>query len=137
VRVAPPVDRYSGRVLVDSSIWIEFFRKGSPELARLLDEDEVVLHPWVLGELALGNFRNRAEPLRLLGSLDRVHPPSDAEALQFIEARELYGSGLGWVDVHLLAAAVVHRLKLWTADRTLAGHAARLGVARGLAPGSA
>jgi predicted nucleic acid-binding protein len=122
-------DRYSGRVLVDSSVWIEFFRKGSAELARLLDEDEVVLHPWILGELALGNFKNRAEALRLLGALDMVRPAADAETLHFLETRELYGSGLGWVDVHLLAAAVVHRLRLWTADRHLAAQAVRLGVA--------
>ncbi len=119
-------------MLVDTSVWVEHLRRGLPRLAAALEQDRVETHPFVLGELALGRIRRRAEILPLLDALPSVPEASHDEVLALIEARGLAGSGIGWVDAHLLASTLVARTTLWTLDRRLAAVAARLGIA---APG--
>jgi len=115
-------------ILVDTSVWITHLTKGSPELRRLLDAGAVLTHPLVVGELACGNLKNRAEILALLGRLPAARVAGPDEVLAFIEARKLAGKGLGLVDVHLLASATLSRVPLWTADKRLRDAAAGLGV---------
>ena len=116
-------------VLVDTSVWIAHFRKGSPGLVRLLEEGQVATHPFVIGELACGNLHNRDEILRLLAVLCRSGVAGHEEVLTFIERHRLMGTGLGYIDVHLLAAARVGGLRLWTLDRRLKQAAVQLDIA--------
>jgi predicted nucleic acid-binding protein len=116
-------------VLVDTSVWVEHFRRGLPELARLLDAGLVVCHPFVLGELACGNLKNRREILELLQTLCTCPVASHQEVLSFIEANHLMGQGLGYIDVHLLASAKLSGVPLWTLDRPLRTAASSLNVA--------
>ena len=106
-------------ILVDTSIWIDHLRSGSPTLAALLENDLVRTHNFVIGELACGNLRNRAEVLGLLQSLPQLAPATEDEALFFIEQQCLMGRGIGYIDAHLLAAAVMHGARLWTKDKRL------------------
>jgi len=116
-------------ILADTSVWIEHFRAGQPELAALLEAGTVLMHPFVLGELACGNLGDRAEILELLGRLPFAPVAADAEVLAFIERRGLMGRGIGYVDAHLLAAAALAGdARLWTLDRRLAALAAELGL---------
>ncbi len=115
-------------VLVDTSVWITHLSKGNSELRRLLDAGEVLSHPLVIGELACGNLKNRAEILALLQTLPSARVASGDEVLAFIEARRLAGKGLGHVDVHLLASAALSRAPLWTAHKRLRDAADDLGL---------
>ena len=103
-------------VLVDTSVWIDHLRAGEARLARLLEDGKVAMHPFVVGELACGNLRNRREILSLLSALPRVAPVSDDETLFFIERHRLHGRGLGLVDLHLLASCAVEGVTLWSKD---------------------
>jgi predicted nucleic acid-binding protein len=117
-------------ILVDTSVWVDHFREGDPRLAELLDRSEVLAHPWVTGELALGHLRVRAEILGLLGQLPQATVATATELLAFIESRELYGLGIGYVDVQLLAATMLTEdTRLWTRDRRLHAAAEDLGAA--------
>ena len=116
-------------VLVDTPVWVDHFRVASLPLVRLLKDAKVVVHPFVIGELACGRLSRRHEVLSLLAKLPRVEAVSDAEALAFIDANGLAGSGIGWVDVHLLASARLARASLYTRDKALARAGARLGLA--------
>jgi predicted nucleic acid-binding protein len=116
-------------ILVDTSVWVDHFRRSNERLASLLVDGRVQGHPFVLGELALGHLRRRAEILGLLSELPRARTATDEEALSFIERHALAGSGVGWVDVHLLAAAALSRASLWTLDRRLAAVSSRLSLA--------
>jgi predicted nucleic acid-binding protein len=115
-------------VLVDTSVWIEHLRKGSPALRDLLAEGRVLTHPFVIGELACGHLRNRDEILELVQALPQSKEAEDSEVLLFLEHHELHGSGLGWVDIHLLASALVTRCGLLTLDRRLKGIARELSI---------
>lgn len=108
-------------ILVDTSVWIDYLRNGDAELTTLLDGGRVLMHPFVLGELACGNLLKRDKILKLLGDLPRISVASDAEALFFIEQHELMGRGIGYVDVHLLAAVTLESTttRLWTRDKRL------------------
>jgi predicted nucleic acid-binding protein len=118
-------------ILADTSVWIEHFRRGVPELAALLESGTVLTHPFVLGELACGNLRDRAEVLDLLGRLPFAPMASDPEVLAFIERRDLMGRGIGYVDAHLLAAvALAGDARLWTLDRRLAALAGEMGLGK-------
>ena len=104
-------------------------RAGDAALAGLLLREQVVMHPFVLGELALGSVRNRGELLRLLARLPRVVVARDAEVLALIERAGLFGRGIGYIDAHLLAAArLTPGTLLWTRDRRLAVVADGMGV---------
>jgi predicted nucleic acid-binding protein len=116
-------------VLVDTSVWVDHFRRGLPQLAEQLDAGAVVCHPFVMGELACGNLKNRREILELLGTLCTCPVAGHEEVLHFIESNHLMGLGLGYLDVHLLASARLSGLPLWALDRTLQTAAAHLEVA--------
>lgn len=117
-------------ILVDTSVWIDHLREGIPALAAALEQDTVSTHPLVVGELACGNLRNRAEVFSLLDRLPEAPLASDAEALELIERRLLMGRGIGYIDVHLLASTALSRdASLWTRDRRLASVARELGLA--------
>lgn len=116
-------------ILVDTSVWIDHLRRANGRLADLLDQGAVVGHPFVVGELACGNLRNRPEILGLLQALPRAPLAEHAEALDFVDRWRLAGCGLGWIDVHLLASARLADLKIWSLDKALMSAAGRLGVA--------
>lgn len=117
-------------ILADTSVWIEHLREGVPALAAALERGTVLTHPFIVGELACGNLRNRVELLSLLADLPAALVASDAEALDFIERHALMGRGIGYVDVHLLAStALAGTARLWTRDKRLASVAAELGLA--------
>ena len=117
-------------ILVDTSVWVDHLRDGAPALAAALEQGSVLMHPFVLGELACGNLKNRGEVLRLLGDLPAAPLATDPEALDYIERRALMGRGIGYVDVHLLAsAALAGAARLWTRDKRLAAVAADLKLA--------
>lgn len=114
--------------LVDTSVWVEHLRRGSPRLGALLRDEEVLSHPFVVGELACGNLRNRGEILTLLAALPEARVAEHHEVLHLVESARLFGRGLGWVDAHLLAAALMSRCGLWTLDRPLHRAAVTLGI---------
>lgn len=116
-------------ILVDTSAWVDHLRAGSPRLRRLLEEGEVLCHPHVVGELACGSLGRRAEVLGLLKALPRATVASDEEAHRLVDAHGLHGRGIGWIDVHLLASALLSDAGLWTLDRRLEREARRVGVA--------
>lgn len=117
-------------ILVDTSVWINHLRAGHERLAALLDAGEVLGHPFVLGELALGNLPRRDPTLRALRRLPQPAVASDEEVLNLINRQSLFGRGIGYVDVHLLAAVrLTPDARLWTGDRRLKSVAAELGVA--------
>jgi predicted nucleic acid-binding protein len=118
-------------VLVDTSVWIDHFREPNADLEYLLDEGRVATHPFVIGELACGSLRHRSEILGLLETLPFVPVATQEEVLAFVERQRLHGSGLGWIDVHLLASARLGRQSLWSADRRLRHTAVRLGLVDG------
>ena len=112
---------------MDASIWIGHFRRADPTLSDLLEAGEVLTHPLVVGELACGSLPAREEVLGLLQRLPAAPSASDTEALHFIERHRLMGRGIGYIDVHLLAAAALAEgARLWTADARLAAAASRL-----------
>ena len=115
-------------MLVDTSVWVNHFRAPNLDLEYLLDEGQVATHPFVIGELACGSLKRRAEVLRLIEALPFVPVVTHDEVLAFIERQRLHGSGLGWIDVHLLASARLGRHSLWSADRRLRETAVRLGL---------
>ncbi len=106
-------------VLVDTSVWVSHFRKTHDGLVELLNNGEVVCHPFIIGELACGNLKNRTSILALLEALPTVLVAEHEELLSFIEAKRVMGKGLGYVDVHLLAAALLTGVPLWTLDTKL------------------
>lgn len=106
-------------ILVDTSIWVDHLRQGEPQLAAALERREVAIHPWVIGELACGHLRQRQQVLSLLGLLPTLPVAFDGEVLQLIEARALMGRGIGYLDAHLLASALISNARLWTRDRRL------------------
>jgi len=118
-------------ILVDTSIWIDHLRTGDPELGELLRDGQVLAHPWVTGELALGHLSRRSEILGLLQNLPQATVATDDEVLALIDKRQLFGLGLGYVDAHLLAAtALTTAALLWTRDKRIAVVAAQHGLAR-------
>ncbi len=117
-------------ILIDTSVWIDHFRDRASHLVGLLERGEVLGHPWVTGELALGHLRGRTEIIRLLGQLPQAPVATPAELLAFIEGHELFGHGIGYVDAQLLAATrLADEAQLWTRDHRLQAAAGRLGVA--------
>jgi hypothetical protein len=115
-------------VLVDTNIWIDHFRKTDPRLVALLNTGSVVCHPFIIGELAAGNLKNRVEILSLFKALPKVPVVESHEYLTFIDSQGLMGKGLSFVDIHLLASAVLARVPLWTGDKRLALAAKSQGV---------
>ena len=116
-------------ILVDTSVWVDHFRRDNRRLRELLLDDVVLVHPFVVGELGCDNLRQRAAILHYLVELPALPPVEHEEALGFVEAQRLAAAGIGWIDVHLLASAVLGRAALWTLDRRLASVVQRLGLA--------
>lgn len=116
-------------ILVDTSVWVDHLRSSDRALTEALNKDRVWIHPAVIGELACGSLRNRAEILSLLRRLPIMPVATDDEALAFIEAHRLMGRGIGYIDVQLLAStALSGGGRLWTRDRRLADAAETLGL---------
>jgi predicted nucleic acid-binding protein len=117
-------------ILVDTSVWVDHLRTSDTALATLLEAAAVLAHPFVIGELALGNLRQREIVLNALSDLPRASVATDAEVLHFIDRHALSGRGIGYVDAHLLAAVrLTDAAELWTKDKRLRGIAAQLGLA--------
>lgn len=117
-------------ILADTSIWADHLRLADVRLSELLAEGEVLMHPFVLGEIALGYVKKREMVFEGLQELPAMHVADPDEVLHLIENRELVGVGIGYVDAHLLAAALVTRgCHLWTRDKRLHAAATRLNVA--------
>jgi len=117
-------------ILVDTSIWVDHLRQGDERLTRLLGESQVLAHPYVIGELALGTLQNRAVVLSALQDLPLAPVAADDEVLRFIQQNVLYGIGIGYIDAHLLAAVrLAPGTTLWTRDKRLLAAGATLGLA--------
>ncbi len=110
-------------VLVDTSIWVEHLRYGNARLIEFLDEGRVMIHPFVIGELACGNIKNRVEILALLHTLPTSSVADIEEIIIFIDNNRLMEKGLGYIDVHMLASAILSNSCLWTKDKPLANAA--------------
>ncbi|MEK6769969.1 MAG: PIN domain-containing protein [Gemmatimonadota bacterium] len=117
------------RVLADSSIWIQHLHRGLAPMRALLAEGRIAIHVFVRGEVALGRLHNRAEILASLHTLPPATIAAHEEVLSLIEHQDLAGSGIGWVDAHLLASALIDHTRLWTLDRRLARIATEAGAA--------
>jgi predicted nucleic acid-binding protein len=116
-------------ILVDTSVWVDHLRRGDAQLAEFLERSFVVMHPFIIGEIACGSLSDRAAILELLQELPTVVVADNEETLGFIERHALYGKGIGYVDVHLLAsAALTHGAMLWTRDKKLHSVADDLGM---------
>jgi predicted nucleic acid-binding protein len=116
-------------ILADTTIWIDHFRKPNPEMQRLLDSGEIVMHPFVAAELALGSIRNRALALAELDALIEATTVRLYELRSLIEAHALFAKGIGLVDAHLIASCLITPgVKLWTRDKALGAAAAALGI---------
>ena len=114
-------------ILADTAVWVDHLRGGDAALQGLLEESRVLVHLFVIGELACGNLQDRGEVLNLLQHLPQAPLASHGEALFFIEKNALMGRGIGYIDAHLLAAtALADESLLWTRDKRLAGVAADL-----------
>ncbi len=118
-------------ILVDTSVWVDHLRRTDPGLVALLERSAVVMHPFVVGEIACGTLRDRKLVLELLQDLPTAVVATDDEVMQFIERHALHSKGIGYVDVHLLASvALTGGTRLWTRDQRLRQAAAALGIAQ-------
>ena len=116
-------------ILVDTSVWVDHLRKGNSRLVTLLEDMEVLTHPFVIGEIALGRSSQEGNTLDWLGHLPSAEVATHDEVLSMIDSRDLAGSGIGWVDAHLLASALLSDAPLWSLDRKLAAAAKLLDLA--------
>jgi len=120
-------------ILVDTSVWINHLRQSDEQLVHLLNAGQVITHPFIIGELALGNFRHRDAVLDALQDLPVATIATDNEVFQFIETHTLYGLGIGYVDAHLLASTrITLGTSLWTQDKRLMAASIRVGVTQNL-----
>ena len=115
-------------ILADTSVWINHFRRNDPELAGLLDQERIAIHPCVIGELALGNLKGRNQALHDLQRLPHISSATDNEILEWIERRRMFGKGIGWVDADVLLSCILNDAELWTADKPLASAARSCGA---------
>jgi predicted nucleic acid-binding protein len=117
-------------ILVDTSVWIDHLRKGESRLRFLLESRQVLSHPFVIGELAMGSFQQRDVLLQDLRNLPQATVAYEDEVLGFVSTKTLFGLGIGYIDAHLLAAAkLVPGTFLWTRDRRLREVATKLNLA--------
>lgn len=116
-------------ILVDTSVWVDHLRRGDAQLAALLESAAVIIHPFIIGEIACGSLADRRTVLELLQDLPMATVAEVDEVLGFIEGHRLYGKGIGYVDAHLLASlALSNAAALWTRDKRLRAAADALGV---------
>jgi predicted nucleic acid-binding protein len=117
-------------ILVDTSVWVDHLRRGDPGLVDLLEQSIVIMHPFVVGEIACGTLHNRESILELLQDLPTAAVAEGDEVLRFIESHVLHGKGIGYVDVHLLASVVLTEgARIWTRDNKLRLVAQMIGCA--------
>ena len=113
-------------ILVDTSVWVDHLRRNDPRLSKALLDGQVLMHPFVLGEIACGNLRSRSD---VLGDLERLPSAIAAdhhEVLGFLDQHRLFGAGIAWIDAHLLASARLSASRLWTLDARLRKAATKL-----------
>jgi predicted nucleic acid-binding protein len=116
-------------LLADTSVWIDHLRSGNQELRRHLDEGQIVIHPFIVAELALGSLKDRSKTLALLDLLPQVRVARLSELRLLIEARRLYSLGIGLIDAHLIASVLIDSpTLLWTRDKRLSQVAENLGI---------
>jgi hypothetical protein len=115
-------------ILIDTSVWVAHFRHGTPMLQDLLDAGLVFTYPFVIGELACGNLKDRTNILGDLEALPSAASATHEEVLRLVADRQLWGRGIGWVDAHLLASALLSGCPLWTLDARLVRAASHAGV---------
>lgn len=115
-------------ILPDSSVWIDHFRQGNASLGEFLENDAVLCHPFIVGELACGQLPSRDSTIQLLQTLEEAPMMQHEEVLILIERHRLMASGIGWIDAHLLGSALLAGAELWTLDAALARVAARMSV---------
>lgn len=115
-------------ILVDTSVWVDHIAKGVARLAELLDDGLVLIHPFVIGEIALGNLKPREPILEILCKMPAAQVARDEEVLELIRIERLFGTGLGLVDAHLLASARIEASSIWTKDKRMLREAQRLGL---------
>ncbi|MET3854057.1 PIN domain-containing protein [Rhizobium sp. OAE497] len=117
-------------ILIDSSIWIDHFRAADDYLDALLRSENVIIHPFVIGELSLGHISRYDAIMTMLADLPVISVAEDAEVRHMIRSNKLFGTGIGYIDAHLLASALLsQRHTLWTRDKRLHRIASALGVA--------
>ncbi len=117
-------------ILVDTSVWIDLLRSGDAQLSALLNQSAAVMHPMVLGELVCGNLHNRKAIIALWHNLPQLAAVTDAEALYFLDQNTLWGRGIGYIDLHLLASvSMCTDASLWTRDKRLLKAAQEIGLA--------
>lgn len=116
-------------ILVDTSVWVDHLRHGEPQLVQALMQTQAAIHPFVIGELACGNLKNRQTVIELLQALPTVKGAMDHEVMHFIESKDLMGKGIGYIDAHLCASALISGFKIWTRDKRLFLVAQNLGCA--------
>jgi len=114
--------------LVDTSVWVDHFRKDNVILRELLVNAKVVVHPFIVGELACGNLRNRTEIVQLLSELPQATIAEHSEVLNLVESNKLYGSGMGWIDAHLIASALLSGVTIFTHDKAIAEAISKLEI---------
>lgn len=112
--------------LVDTSVWVNHLRRSDERLQQALLNDQVLMHPFVLGEIACGSLHRRSSILSDLGQLPHAVSAENTEVLEFLEQHRLFGKGIGWIDAHLLASAALTRCRLWTLDSRLGDAAVSL-----------
>jgi predicted nucleic acid-binding protein len=115
-------------ILVDTSVWIDHLRARSADLSALLSNGLVMTHPFVVGELACGNLKQREQFLKYLRELPAAIPATDRDVTYLVEQRGLWSKGIGWVDAHLLASTLVTGCRFWTIDWRLAQVAIELRI---------
>jgi predicted nucleic acid-binding protein len=115
-------------ILADTSVWVSHLRKSERRLAAVLTDGLILVHPFVIGEIACGNLENRSTVLTNLQELPQARTASHGEVLHLVERHRLWGRGIGWIDAHLLASARVTGCRLWTLDRRLDAVARQLGL---------
>lgn len=115
-------------ILVDTSVWIDHFRRGNDKLASHLHNAQVLCHPFIVGELACGNLTQRGKILSLLAALPQGVLADHDDVITFIETHRLTGTGIGWIDAHLLASAMLSDALLWTMDKPLARGTRSIGI---------
>ena len=117
-------------ILADTSVWIDYLRSGNPAMARSLSHGQIVMHPFIVAEIALGSLRNRRQRLDELEALLEVNVAQLSEVRHMVEARALYSMGIGLTDAHLLASCLMTSgTQLWTLDGALKSVAKTLGIA--------
>jgi predicted nucleic acid-binding protein len=116
-------------VLIDTSVWIDHFNHSDTNLVVLLNENEAATHPFVIGELACGNLKNRKLIFSLLNALPSIQEISKDEFYLFLDQHRLFGTGLSYIDIHLLASALISNCSIYTRDKILLASAIKLKIA--------